>query len=181
MGDFSHPDICWEDHTARHTQSGRFLQSTDDNFLMQVVEEPTRRGVLLDLALTNKGLVEDVKVGGSLGCSDHEMVEFKMLRGRSKAISRITALDFRRANFGLFEDLLGGILWVRALEDRGVQESSSPFKHHFLHAQEWCIPLSKKSSKRGRRPVWMSKELLAELIWKKKVYGMWKEGQATWE
>ena len=27
----------------------------------------------------------------------------------------------------------------------------------------------------------MSKELLAELRWKRKVYGMWKEGQATWE
>jgi len=25
------------------------------------------------------------------------------------------------------------------------------------------------------------KELLAELIGKRKVYGMWKEGQATWE
>jgi len=27
----------------------------------------------------------------------------------------------------------------------------------------------------------MSQELLAELIWKRKVHGMWKEGQATWE
>ena len=27
IGDFNHPDICWEDHTARHTQSRRFLQS----------------------------------------------------------------------------------------------------------------------------------------------------------
>jgi len=27
----------------------------------------------------------------------------------------------------------------------------------------------------------MSKELLAELVWKKKVYERWKEGQATWE
>jgi len=76
VGDFNHPDISWEDHTARHTQSRRFLQSIDDNFLMQVVEEPTRRGALLDLVLTNKEeLVEDVKVGGRLGCSDHEMVE----------------------------------------------------------------------------------------------------------
>ncbi|GAB0180026.1 hypothetical protein GRJ2_000467900 [Grus japonensis] len=45
----------------------------------QVVEDPTRREVLLDLVLTNKeGLVEDVKVGGSLGCSDYEMVEFRI-------------------------------------------------------------------------------------------------------
>ncbi|GAB0206941.1 hypothetical protein GRJ2_003159700 [Grus japonensis] len=114
MGDFHHPDICWKGNTARHTQSRMFLQSTDDNFLTQVVEEPTRRGVLLDLVLTNKeGLVGDVKAGGSLGCSDHEMVEFRILRGRSRAISRITTLDFRRANFGLFKDLLGRIPWVR--------------------------------------------------------------------
>ena len=37
MGDFNHPDVSWEDHTARQAQSRRFLQSIDDNFLMQVV------------------------------------------------------------------------------------------------------------------------------------------------
>jgi len=75
-----------------------------------VVEKPTRRSALLDLVLTNKeGQVEDVKVGGSLSCSDHEMVNFRILRGGSRAISMITTLDFRRANFGLFKELLGGI------------------------------------------------------------------------
>jgi len=153
MGDFNHPDICWEDHTARHMQCRRFLQSVEDNFLMQVVEEPTRRGVLLELLLTNKeGLAEDVKAGGRLGCSDHEMVEFRILRGESRAISRIKTLDFRRANFGLFKELLGEVPWVRALEDMGVQECWLLFKHHFLHTQDRCIPLSKKSSKGGRRP-----------------------------
>jgi len=181
VGDFNHPAISWEDHTARHMQSMRFLQSIDDNFLMQMVE-PTRRGTLLNLVLTNKeGLVEDVKVTGRLSCSDHEMVEFRILHGGSRAVSRIKTLDFRRANFGLFEELLGGILWIRALEGRGGQESWSLFKYHFLHAQDWCIPLSKKSSKGGRRPTWMSKELLEELRWKRKVHGMWKEGQGTWE
>jgi len=64
LGDFNHPDICWEDCKTRHTQSRRFLQSINDNFLTKVVEEPTRRGVLLVLLLTNtEGLVEDVKVG----------------------------------------------------------------------------------------------------------------------
>ncbi|PKU42504.1 mast stem cell growth factor receptor kit [Limosa lapponica baueri] len=49
------------------------LSSIDDNFLTQVVGEPTGRDELLDLVLTNKeGLVGDVKVGGS---SEDEMVE----------------------------------------------------------------------------------------------------------
>jgi len=106
MGDFNHPDISWEDHTAKHTQSRRFLQSIDNNFLMQVVKEPVRRRVL-DLVLTNKeGLVEDVKAGGSLGCSDREKVSFRILCGGSRATSRIKTLDFSRANFDPFEDLL---------------------------------------------------------------------------
>jgi len=74
-------------------------------------------------------------------------VEFRILRGGSRAISRIKTLDFRRANFGLFKELLGGIPWARALKGRGVQECWSLFKRHFLHAQERCIPLRKKSSK----------------------------------
>jgi len=105
---------------------------------MQVVEEPTRKGTLLDLVLTNKeGLVEHVKVGGRLGCTDHEMVEFRILHGRSRAISRIKTLDLRRADFGLFKELLGGIPWARALEGRGVHKSWSLFKRHFFHAQQW--------------------------------------------
>ena len=54
-------------------------------------------------------------------CSDHEMVDFRILHGGSRSISIIKTLDFRRANFGLFKELLGGIPWARALEGRGVQ------------------------------------------------------------
>jgi len=89
------------------------------------------------------------------------MVEFRILRGGSRAISRIKTLDLRRANFGLFKDILGGIPWDRALEGRGVHERWSLFKYHFLHAQERWIPLRKKSSKGGRRPAWLNKELIA--------------------
>jgi len=57
-----------------------------------------------------------------------------------------------------------------------VQECWSLFKRHFLHVQKQCIPLRKKSSKGGKRPAWMNKELLAHLRWKRMVHGMWKEG-----
>jgi len=50
-----------------------------------------------------------VKVGGSLSCHDHEIVNFRIPCGGSRAISRIKTLDFRRANSGLFKDLLGGL------------------------------------------------------------------------
>jgi len=46
------------------------------------MDKPMRRGMLLDLVLRNKEeLIEDMKDGGSLGCNDCEMVEFRILCG----------------------------------------------------------------------------------------------------
>lgn len=78
IGDFNHPDICWKDNTDRHKQLKNFLQNTGKNFLTKMGEDPTRRGVLLDLVLTEKeGLFGDVQVGSIIGCSDQEMVEWQ--------------------------------------------------------------------------------------------------------
>ena len=83
-------DICWTDNTAGHNQSRRFLECIDDSFLTQeTVEELMRRDMLWDHILTNKqGLIRDVKVRGSLDCSDHEMVELRIMRAGRKAQSR---------------------------------------------------------------------------------------------
>ncbi|GAB0208055.1 hypothetical protein GRJ2_003271200 [Grus japonensis] len=137
---------------------------------------------MLDLVLTNKeGLVGDVKLKGSLGCSDHEMVEFEILRAARRAHSKLPTLDFRRADFGLFRDLLGRVPWDKALEGRGAQDSWLIFKGHLLQAQEPCIPTKKKSSKNTRRPAWMTKELLGKVKPKKEAYRGWKQGQVAWE
>ncbi|GAB0182885.1 hypothetical protein GRJ2_000753800 [Grus japonensis] len=153
MEDFNHPNICWRDNTAGHKQSRRLLECIDDNFFLQVIEEPMRRGAMLDLVLTNKeGLVGNVKLKGSLGCSDQEMVEFKILRAARRAHSKLITLGFRRADSGLFRDLLGRVPWDKALEGREAQESWLIFKHHLLQAQERCIPTRRKSGKNAWRP-----------------------------
>jgi len=88
-------------------QFWRFLESVEDSFLTQMTEDSMRTGALLDLIITNKeGLVGDMEVEGSLGCSEYEVVEFRILRRRIRAKSKITTLDFKRADFGLFKDLL---------------------------------------------------------------------------
>ncbi|GAB0192044.1 hypothetical protein GRJ2_001669700 [Grus japonensis] len=144
MGDFNHADICCRDNTVGHKQSRRFLECINDNFLLQVIEEPMRRGAMLDLVFTIKeGLLGNVKLRDSLGSSDHEMVEFKIFRAARRAHSKLTTLDFRRADFGLFRDLLGRVPWDKSLEGRGAQESWLVFKDHLLQAQEQCIPTKK--------------------------------------
>jgi len=42
MGDFKCLNVCWESHTAGCKQSRRLLECITDNFLVQVLDKPTR-------------------------------------------------------------------------------------------------------------------------------------------
>jgi len=65
---------------------------------------------MLGIVLPSKeGLLGNVKLEGSLGCSDHEMAEFRILRAARRVHSKLTILDFRRADFSLFMALLGRV------------------------------------------------------------------------
>ncbi|KAK4811192.1 hypothetical protein QYF61_019823 [Mycteria americana] len=161
LGDFNHPDICWKSGTASCKQSRRLLECTEDNFLIQVIESPTRGDALLDLLLTNtEELIREVKIDGSLGCSDHALVEFTILRDMGQAKSILKTLNLRKVNFQLFKGLVDGTPWEIALRDN-EEEQSWQLKDIFLRAQELSIPMCKKSGKEGRRPAWLSKDLLA--------------------
>lgn len=115
--------------------------------MTQVIEDPTRRDALLDVIPANKERpVGDLKIRRSLGCSDHEMVEFGSPRGRSRARNKITALDFQKAGFGPFRGLLGRITkYPLGLERRAAQESWLIFK--LLQALIWSMSTI-------RQPAW---------------------------
>jgi len=143
-----------------------------------------RSGAMLDLVPTSKeGLVGNVKLKDSLGCSDHEMVEFKILKAVTvrRVHSKLTALDCRRADFGLARDLLGRLPGDKALEGRGTQESWLIFRDHILQAQEGCIPKKRNSGENARRPARMNKEILDKPMHKKEATRGWKEVQVAWE
>jgi len=98
---------CWGTSTTltsavkvaqRTRQSRRFLEFIEDNFLSQVMDSPTRGDAILDLISDASELISDVKTGGSLGCSDHALVEFIVLRDIGKARSIVRTLNCRKAN-----------------------------------------------------------------------------------
>jgi len=152
LGDFSHPNICWKSSTVSCRQSRRLLECTEDKFLNQARESPTRADVILDLLVTNASkLIRDIKIGGSLRCSDHTLVEFIVLSDKSWAKSRVRTLNFRKANFQLFEELVNGTPWETALRDKGAEQRWQIFKDDFHRAQELSILRCKTSGKEGKR------------------------------
>ncbi|KAK4825362.1 hypothetical protein QYF61_026881 [Mycteria americana] len=160
LGDFNHPNIYWK-----------------------IIDSPTRGDAILDLLVTKASeLIGDVKTGGSLGCSDHALVEFTVLRDMGQAKSKIRTLNFRKAKFQLFKELGNRTPWETALRDKGAEQSfPQSFKNAFRRVQELSITSCKKSGKEGKRPAWMSPDLLVKLKGKKEMHRQWKQGQVSWE
>ncbi|GAB0185859.1 hypothetical protein GRJ2_001051200 [Grus japonensis] len=63
-----------------------------------MLKRPMKGDALLNLTLY-KELVRVLKARDYLACSNHEMVEFRIVRGESKTKSRIPNLNLGRADF----------------------------------------------------------------------------------
>jgi len=110
----------------------------------------------MDLLVTNaRKLIGGIKSGGSVDCSGPALVEFAVLTDMGQVKSKVRTLNFRKAKFQLFRELVSRIPWER----------------------NRC----KKSGQEGKRPAWLSRDLLVKLKGKKEMHRHWKQGQITWE
>jgi len=86
----------------------------------------------------------------------HSNQNTKGLKDNNKARSIVRNLNFRKANFQLFRELVNGTPWERVLRDRGAEQSWQIFKDTLQRVQELSVPRCKKSGKEGKRPSWLS-------------------------
>jgi len=84
--------------------------------------------------------VGDVVVGGRVGLSDHEMIEFSVHGEVKRGASKTTTRDIRRVDFRLFRTLVERVSWERVLKGKEVQEGWTFFKEEVLKAQEQAVP-----------------------------------------
>ena len=95
-------------------------------------------------------LVVNMKVKDSLGCCDHKMVKFRILRAGTVVKRKVTALDFGKADFGLFKNPCGRVSWVKDLgKGKRILGSWLILKSCFL------IPMNRKSDRNARSPAWI--------------------------
>lgn len=114
IGTFNFPEVCWKYTTAKSKLCWRFLQCVEDNFLRQMVRQPTREdGPLVLFSGNREALMGDVRLSWQ---SNHEMIGcfcfvlFLTLTEERMAISRTATLDFQGAGFNLFREQDHGIL-----------------------------------------------------------------------
>jgi len=85
-----------------------------------------------------------------------------ILKKAGLAKSRARALCFRRANLRLLKELLSEIPWETVLKGMGTEQSWQLFKDTLLSMQHLSIP-QQKSSRGGRRSLWLCKDLQLKL------------------
>lgn len=136
-------------YAAIHTRSRRFLQSSDDNF-------DTGREVY-------SGPFTNIHRRTSWGCEGWGQPQLQWPRAGG-----VPDPMWKKQSNKQDYNLLGRIPQARAPESRGSQVSLLIFKHHWLQAQDQCIPMSKKSSKGDSRPAWMSRLLLENSVGRRK-------------
>lgn len=71
MRNSNHLDVFWERNMRAYKQYRRPLERVDKNFLVQILDKPTKAEALLELLFTSaEETITEVKTGVILDCSD---------------------------------------------------------------------------------------------------------------
>ncbi|CAB4027117.1 Hypothetical predicted protein [Paramuricea clavata] len=181
-GDFNLPDFSWSNNTALSNSENYsiLMDIIQDNFLTQLVIEPTREHNVLDLVLaTSSDSIKSLSVGEKF--SDHNMITF-LLTGQPyvQLKSKKYVYCYKKADWLQLKLTLSQIPWNLAFLEESIVENWNSWKDLFFAAVDECIPKT-KGKKRQNAP-WINKELISLCRKKKLLYKKAKRSQneSTW-
>ena len=197
MGDFNYRNIDWE-ALVGDQEAEEFLNVVQDNFLRQIINEPTRGNNILDLVLTNREeVIKDTEIGGNLGNSDHCEIRFKMKwNGIDSSMNNVKIPDFRRANYNGLRTYLEAVVqkpgneinsgidsMISVSGDNNHQEEEITIEEEYeriieqlITGQMINIPYKEIRTK-NNDPKWMTDKIKHYIGIKKGIYRKIKNGE----
>ena len=165
IGDFNFPKINWTSIENRTPPYGsmeyNFIESMQEAFLTQVVDEPTRfrlgqRANILDLILTSdKDIINNLHIKDPLDNSDHCVITFCICQEHILPNSFQDKFIYDRGDYCKMADLLS-VDWVEQLQPLNTEDAWKLFANKLLDAQENCVPKRKINPRMN--PPWFGKE-----------------------
>jgi hypothetical protein len=170
-GDFN-CNVNWETLTSG-VEGNRLIDFSNENYLTQVVEEPTRGNNILDLIFTSEeDLISNVTVGECLGTSDHCIVKCKLgVQTTPEQPNVRRKLNFRAANFDRFRRDLNELPHP-VIGD--IEDVWNSFKSSFMEIQTACIPLKSVGGTAKVNPKWFTREIASAIADRKHAYELLK-------
>ncbi len=125
---------------------------TEDAFLTQIVNQPTRENNILDLALvTDPDLIRNCEVGEKLSGCDHHLIRFNVKTEYTLTDNISAVPDYKKPNFNRARELLPHTVWERPANSPMDYEWNS-FRDKILEVERITVPMKLKRANGVTQP-----------------------------
>ncbi|CAB4040147.1 Hypothetical predicted protein, partial [Paramuricea clavata] len=146
LGDFNLPDMNWNTNSSTNNGTGQlydnFTKAIRDNFLWQLVDQPTRKEHILDLVLTNiPHKISNLEIFDDTISTDHKLIEFYLdfnIPKRNK-ISK-SVFNFKKAKWNELKIALTSASWDQVFVYDCVNATLSSWTKMFMEIVEKYVP-----------------------------------------
>ncbi len=142
----------------KNNNEKNFILATQDAFLKQYVDFPTRDKSILDLVFSNEtDRILRVTGAGKIGKSDHEALEVTVLgKQHIKEVKR-EFLDWPKADTEALKAELSSYEWEEDIKANGVESAWKLIRDRLLNAQGETVPQKEMKSKNN--PGWLTRDV----------------------
>jgi endonuclease/exonuclease/phosphatase family metal-dependent hydrolase len=182
VGDFNMPSIDWEAWNGKSQRDTMFIDTLQDQYLSQHVEEPTRyrfgqNPSLVDLVISSEeDLVSELKHLDPIGKSDHLCIIFRIEIEPEVVNKNQQKYQMDKGDFAAINQMMKNINWEDKTAKLNTEMTWTLFKEKYDTAVETCIPKYTVKPNKWRRPLWMNGDAIKRT---KKKYWSWKRYMNT--
>jgi hypothetical protein len=169
LGDFNFAEINWSQEDtidAAHP----FIECLGNNFLLQLVEEPTRGKNFLDLVLSSDdSIVQKLQVGEPFESSDHQIIRLEIVCAKKELNKTLKIYDYFKPDYNEIRKYAESLNWEpksEAIIDE-VNVRWEIIKANLTDIREKFINLKKKSKNKCK---WVTKRVTRFRKAKKKAW-----------
>jgi len=97
--DVNYRELVWN-QIEKISDDHPFVNCVNENFMHQLVNEPTRKNNFLDLIFSSdENIVDNISVREPFGTSDHRVIEFEIVVSKSKNDNQVQNFNYHKANY----------------------------------------------------------------------------------
>ena len=150
MGDFNFAELDWSSMDKLDV-SHPFVESTNNNFLCQVIDEPTRGRNYLDLVLSSEeSMVQNVLVEEPFETSDHQVIRFEILSKKVECAKNTLKYDYYKTDYNAVREDIKSFKFDNSLNITEINQSWLNIKQNILNVRDKYVGFKKKAKSKSK-------------------------------
>jgi ribonucleases P/MRP protein subunit RPP40 len=155
VGDFNFPELDWS-RLETISDDHAFVKCVNDNFLIQLVDNPTRENNILDLVLTSdSSIISNVTVGEPFESSDHQIIRWQLIGITNMIKNNVANFNYFKADYHEIRTWIQEQNWNTKLIGKGLENSWNLIKSDLILARNKFVP---KFKKRKSKCKWVTRQ-----------------------